>query len=243
MTVLMRGHALRGVLFDKDGTLIDFQRTWGPINRRAAMLAAEGDPALADRLMRIGGMDPDTSTTAGDSLLASSSTCEIASAWAAGGSPLDGDTLARALDALFVASAHEAIPVTDLAALFDALGGRGLVIGIASSDSEAAIRRTLDHLGLADRVAFVAGYDSGHGRKPGPGMVEGFCRATGLHPQEVAVVGDNLHDMHMGRSAGVGLVVAVGTGTGDRAVLEAEADVWLGSIAELASLLDQTETA
>lgn len=243
MTSVVGAAGIRGVLFDKDGTLVDFQRTWGPINRRAALMAAGGDVALAERLMTVGGMDPDTLTTRGDSLLAASSTTEIAQAWAAAGSPLGAEALAVELDRLFVASASDAIPVDGLAVLFDALAARGLLIGIASSDSEAAIRRTVEHLGVAARVSFVAGYDSGHGRKPGPGMVQGFCAATGLPARCVAVVGDNLHDLHMGRAAGAGLVVAVGTGTGARAVLEAEADLWLESIAGLQALFAAGQAA
>ena len=31
---------IRAVLFDKDGTLLDYHRTWGPINLAAAEIAA-----------------------------------------------------------------------------------------------------------------------------------------------------------------------------------------------------------
>ena len=33
--------AIRGILFDKDGTLIDYRRTWVPINREVADFVAE----------------------------------------------------------------------------------------------------------------------------------------------------------------------------------------------------------
>ena len=32
--------AIRGILFDKDGTVIDYWRTWVPINREVALFAA-----------------------------------------------------------------------------------------------------------------------------------------------------------------------------------------------------------
>ena len=35
-----RAVAIRGILFDKDGTIIDYWRTWVPINREAALYAA-----------------------------------------------------------------------------------------------------------------------------------------------------------------------------------------------------------
>jgi phosphoglycolate phosphatase len=34
---------LKAILFDKDGTLVDFDRTWADTNRKAALIAADGD--------------------------------------------------------------------------------------------------------------------------------------------------------------------------------------------------------
>jgi phosphoglycolate phosphatase len=42
---------MKAILFDKDGTLVDFDRTWADTNRKGALLAADGDAALADRLL------------------------------------------------------------------------------------------------------------------------------------------------------------------------------------------------
>jgi phosphoglycolate phosphatase len=66
-------------------------------------------------------------------------------------------------------------------------------------------------------------------------MVLGFCHAVGLARDEVAVVGDAVHDLAMGRAAGVGLTVGVLSGTSQRADLEGYADLILGSVADLVS--------
>lgn len=229
---------IRAVLFDKDGTLLDFQRTWGPMNAEAALYAAGGDPAFARRLMELGGMDPDTHVTRPDSLLAACSNHEIAAAFVAAGAGFAVDALARDLDRMFTAGAVNAVPVTDLAALFERLDRRGLKLGIASSDSESGIRAMIERFGIAPHVRFVAGYDSGHGRKPGAGMAQAFSAAVGVPMGEVAVVGDNLHDMEMAEAAGAGLKVAVLTGTGTRASLAAHADACLDGIEDLEALLD-----
>jgi phosphoglycolate phosphatase len=68
-------------------------------------------------------------------------------------------------------------------------------------------------------------------------MVLGFYAATGLSPAQVAVVGDNNHDLHMGRNAGVGLTVGVLTGTGSRETLTGASDYCLNDITELEGLL------
>jgi phosphoglycolate phosphatase len=230
---------IRAILFDKDGTLLDFQRTWGPMNVAAAKYAAQGDEGLARHLLSRGGMDPDTHITRPDSLLAASSTHEIAAAWVEAGSRFKVDDLAHEMDRMFTEGAVAAVPVTDLEALFARLKRRGLHLGIASSDSEAGIRAMVSHFGLAPHLDFVAGYDSGHGRKPTAGMVSGFLAAVGISAAEVAVVGDNLHDMEMANAAGAGLKVAVLTGTGTQASLSAHADVCLDGITDLEALLDR----
>ncbi|MCH7793725.1 MAG: hypothetical protein IH900_01095, partial [Proteobacteria bacterium] len=50
--------AIRGILFDKDGTLLDYAATWMTANRVAALAAAGGDRALSERLLIAGGYDP-----------------------------------------------------------------------------------------------------------------------------------------------------------------------------------------
>ena len=74
-------------------------------------------------------------------------------------------------------------------------------------------------------------------------MVLGFCKAVGLDPSQVAVIGDNNHDLHMAASAGAGLKVAVLTGTGSPATLEAMADHLLGDITGIETLLPTRERA
>ena len=48
---------IRGILFDKDGTLVDFQKTWFAIGDRLALEAAGGARARADELMAAAGYD------------------------------------------------------------------------------------------------------------------------------------------------------------------------------------------
>jgi len=231
---------IRGILFDKDGTLLDYGATWMPANRAAALAAARGDRALAERLLIAGGYDPARGRIIANRVLAAGTIPEIAQAWAPHVPDWRLADLTELLDRVFQAeSAGSAAPVTDLAPLFLRLKGRGVRLGVATSDSRRGVEVTLGAFAVLDLLDFVASYDSGHGSKPDPAIVHGFCAATGLTAGEVAVVGDNLHDLHMGRSAGAGLVVGVLTGTGEHADLSGHADHVLHSIAELEDLLDR----
>ncbi|APQ13906.1 haloacid dehalogenase [Pseudomonas oryzihabitans] len=224
---------IRAILFDKDGTLIDYHQSWGPTNRRAAKIAAAGDTKLEARLLAIAGFDSATGLTSADSLFAAGNTEEIAHTWVKAGCSYPLTALTQALDELFQQSAKHAVPVSDLFALFKELNARGIAIGIASSDSETAIRLMLEVFGISDFVAFVAGYDSGYGWKPEPGMLLQFSAVVGIPTSEIAVVGDNLHDMAMAEAGGAGLRVGVLSGTGTLETLTPAADFCLPSIASL----------
>ncbi|WP_077962231.1 HAD family hydrolase [Ensifer adhaerens] len=229
--------AIAGILFDKDGTLLDYAKSWVPVNYELARIAAKGDEALARTLLAAGGMDADSGHVLPDSLLAAGNTVEIATGFVGAGAPFTIAELTALLDGLFARSAEYAVPVTDLGAFFAGLHAKGYRLGVASSDNERSIRETAKRFGFEAYLHYVAGYDSGYGVKPEPGMVLGFCAATGLEPQQVVVVGDNNHDMHMGRNAGVGMTVAVLTGTGSRQLLAAASDHCLSDITELEAVL------
>jgi phosphoglycolate phosphatase len=228
---------IRGILFDKDGTLLDYDQSWIPVNRELARIAADGDPLLADRLLLATGMDPVSGHIVPDSLLAAGNTRQIAEGLVAAGSPVNPMLLTTTLDELFADAAEFSVAVTDLAGFFSRLHARGFRLGVASSDNERSIRRTAQRFGFSPYLDFVAGYDSGFGSKPEAGMVLAFCRETGLQPWQVAVVGDNNHDLHMGHNAGAGLKIGVLTGTGSRQTLTPASDYCLDDITALEGLL------
>lgn len=232
-------HNIRGILFDKDGTLLDYHRTWMPANRAAIGMLADGDTELCDRLLALGGWDAASGRVRSGSILAAADLREMAEIMAPHLPPDKGRDIAaleRALDSAFMSTAEPA-PVLDLPEFMGRLAARGMKLGVATADSAAGAERSLAPFGVMPRLDFIAGYDSGYGRKPGPGMVLGFCEACGLTPAETAVVGDNPHDIEMGRAAGAGLVIGVLTGTSGRDELSPIADHVLESIAELEACL------
>jgi len=231
--------AIRGLLFDKDGTLFDFNATWMPLYLETANEVAGGDKTLALKLLVESGYDEASQRLDPRSPLAAGTNAQIAEIWAqVAGGAWSVARLTRRFDANFAKSMEmRPTPVTDLASLFGRLKAKGLKIGVATMDSHAAARAAIETFELVGLVDFACGYDSGHGHKPGPGMVEAFCRAVELAAKDVAVVGDTPHDMHMARAAGAGLAIGVLTGVSPREVLADHADRVLASIAELEELL------
>jgi phosphoglycolate phosphatase len=112
-----------------------------------------------------------------------------------------------------------------------------LKIGLATNDTEAPARAHLTAHGVLDLFDFVAGYDSGYGPKPGPGMCLAFARETGIDPARAVMVGDSTHDLIAGRAAGM-RCVAVLTGIATAEELRPHADVVLRDIGGLGDWLD-----
>jgi phosphoglycolate phosphatase len=119
-----------------------------------------------------------------------------------------------------------------------ALHQRGFRMGVATNDSTAGAQQTILMLGIAGMFDAAYGYDAVARPKPAADTVLAFCELTGLTPAEVAMVGDNGHDIEMAHNAGCGLSVGVLSGTGTRVTFErARASAIIGSVADLPALL------
>lgn len=233
----MQPGRIRGLLFDKDGTLFDFTATWAVVTGRIIDALAP-DAASHAPMARAIGFDPVSREFLPGAPMVAGTVQDCAALWRPFRPDLDAGQiidLAERIAAEAVAGGA-LVPVhPDLKARLGELRRQGYRLGVATNDSEASARQQLATAGILDEFDFVAGFDSGHGAKPGSGMLTAFARATGLAPLEVAMVGDSLHDMTMAREAG--LRIGVLTGPADAAELEGVADIVLDSIAALPEFL------
>ncbi len=220
---------IAGVIFDKDGTLFDFNATWGVWSAGMISDLAAGDAATVARLAEVLGYDLENRVFHPGSLVIASTVQELADAVLR---VVPGDK--QALIARMNARAAEVgqVPAADLSHVMQQLRDMGLRLGVATNDAEAPARKHLDRAGITSVFDFIAGYDSGFGGKPEPGQLHGFCAATGLKAEACVMVGDSLHDLHAGRAAGM-RTVGVLTGPAPAAELAPFADVVLNSVAEL----------
>ena len=230
---------IAAILFDKDGTLYDFYRTWGVLTEQAALFVAGGDAERARFLMENSGKDPTTGKYAPSSPIAAGSNREIVEVWCGLIQRADVDVVYDHVSHMFLEHQRNGVePVIDLDLFFGRLRGRGLRLGVATMDSEKAARTAMLRAKAAHHLDFICGYDTGHGVKPLGGMVEAFARTVGVALPHLAVVGDSQHDMHMARAGKAGRAIGVLTGVSPReALLEAGAHAVIESIAELESVL------
>lgn len=232
---------IRGIIFDKDGTLVDFETTWVPalLGSAHAMAELAGCPELAGDMLNAVGREPVSGRIQAGTTLAAGTTDEVVAVWRRIAPALPPEREAVAwLDAYWGRVTDENFtPVCDTPALFRQLAEQDCQLGIATNDAEAAAYKCVSRLDVTELVSFVAGYDSGYGAKPDPGMLRAFCRAHHLTPDLVAMVGDSKGDLVAGRAAGCGLVVGVLSGASATADLEPYADVIIPDISVLPELL------
>jgi len=218
------------ILFDKDGTLFDFQKSWGRWIAAQIERDSRGDRILAQAMADAVDFDLSTQRILPSSPLIAATVAENAERLLPHYPGMDLAALIRHLDEhAQSADMHE---VTPLQPFFTALQALDLKLGVATNDSETAARAHMDGAGISGQLDFLVGYDSGFGAKPAPGMLTAFADAVCVDPKHVIMVGDSLHDLHAGRAAGM-QTVAVLTGVALAEELRDHADVVLPDITHL----------
>ena len=233
------------VVFDKDGTLIEFHAMWGGW---MATLAAGIDSAVAARepalatavvgpLYRVMGVDPATGRVDPHGALAATPMAVLR--WLTVETVVGLGLSPSAADAAVARAWHApdpvalARPMTDLVALFRSIHEAGALVAVATSDDRAPTERTLAALGVSALVDATVCADDGIPVNPAPEMILAICRRLGIEPSRTAMVGDSTMDLQMGRAAAVGACIGVLSGTGTLEGLGPLADAVILSVAEL----------
>lgn len=243
------------VIFDKDGTLIDFGALWAyyTINSVEALMASVAQQnqqqnqrqfeasALRADLFAMLGYDPATHHFNPQSPVVTAPLPTIYTLVAGvlyrhGWGWLEAELQ---VERAFVPIMHQPIQremiqaTAPLLPLFLALREANIQIAVVTSDDRTPTMATLEWLDLLDHIAFIACADDGYAYKPAPDGILAACEATGVRAEKAVMVGDSTTDMLAGQRAGVGLRIAVLTGTMDHATLAPLADEVLKSVGEI----------
>ena len=227
---------IKGMVFDKDGTLFDFEATWTPWAKKFFLRICDGDRDKAQKIGLAVGFDLEQGRFERDSVVIAGTPEEIVESLA----PLFPQYSQTEIVTIINSEAENA-PMAETVALVPFLRDlkeRGLKLGVATNDAEAPAIAHISAVNAETEFDFICGSDSGYGGKPEPGQILAFCKATELSPSEVVMVGDSLHDLLAGRSAGC-RTIGVLTGLATREDLQAYADVVLDNIGQIPSWLDQ----
>lgn len=215
------------IIFDKDGTLFDFQRSWGE-----AMVELLNGSVATDRLAVAAlalGFDVERARFLPGSIAIAGTANEIAHVLAPYMQVDEQETL-RLVDAM--SNQTPMVPAVDLESCLGRLR-QEFVLGLVTNDSEARSRSQLNAAGIVDCFAFIAGCDSGYGAKPAPDPLLAFAKATSIAPERTLMVGDSRVDLIAAKAAGM-QPIAVLTGVAEAEELAFDAEVVLSDIGQLA---------
>lgn len=235
----MDRQAITALLFDKDGTLFDFDKSWRAFGRRVIFELGGGEPDLMMRLAVAAGVDPETGGFKAGSPIVAGAVDDIIDVWL----PLLDQWEREPLAAWLLREAEMMDPATmapaadDLVALLAQLRREGYALGVLTNDGEAAARKQLAAAGVLEAFDFIAGFDSGFRAKPAPDGLLGFAEQVGRPTAAVAMIGDSTHDLATAQAAGAGAAIGVLTGPAGEADLAPYADAVLPSIAALPAWL------
>lgn len=232
------------VVFDKDGTLIDFHRLWAVktvAGVERLVSAVGGVESLRRDLYQTLGYDPVNECFAahGPVITASLPHLHIIAAtvlYQHGYGWLESYLLVEQHFARGVVETFDQnmlLPLTDLPTFFGALRARNVGIALVTSDDHAPAQRLLEIFGVAHHVDFVVGGDDGFAHKPAPDALLAACDRFHTTPQRAVMVGDSSTDMVMAQRAGFGLRVGVLSGPMEQSALNGSAHIVLDSIAQI----------
>ncbi len=229
---------IKGILFDKDGTLLEFNRTWRPIASQvidevASHYNFKDKKALAESIgLFEHSIDPNGSLSAGtnkdvalDMLATLQQECIACT---------DVEHIKWSTQIFNkVAASLPFYPVEGVVETIRILKEKGYHIGLATADSLENAKLFLEKTGLAIYFDYIGADDGLINPKPAPDYMNNFCKQYTLKPSEVVVVGDTMADMNFGINSGAGLIVGVLSGTGTRSLLGDSATVIINSVKDL----------
>lgn len=217
---------LKGVIFDKDGTLFNYRLVWKDVlsSTVSAVLTAlgkEDTPQLHESFLTLLGITPTGVNPHG--LVFMHNRCKTFI-------KMFGFCVRHRINLFIVPTLYkkalrntqkqiirtlESMDFSPQVALFTRLRAHGYRIGVITSDTAESCEVFLAHMGLSPLVDFIATRDHEVKRKPHPEAFHEFCHMAGLSPGQVAVVGDTDTDMLFARRGKAGYVVAVLSGSND----------------------------
>lgn len=234
----------KGVIFDKDGTLLDFEALWTEVAfyalRHIFKQLDISEKWYTGALRAIGvkedGADVDgvlCKGTYGDvsqTLHGYFTENGIQTQWK--------QVYAVTVDAFHKSADKGKIAPTcpDIRGTLNALKSLGIKLAVMTSDDTFVTEKCLRALGIDDLFDVIYTDDGTHPNKPDPYCINAFCEAFGLKKEEVAMVGDSLTDVTFAKNGGV-FAVGVAKTKENAMFLTGKADVVVHDISLLKEVL------
>ena len=225
---------IKAIIFDKDGTLFDFQSSWGNTTLRFLELLSDGNSSTLEKLAKALHFDPNKKLFYPESVFIAGTTNETIAL-------LNPIIPKKSRNQILAAHLHsyanqKQIPVKNLRNTLLNLYQNGYQMSIATNDLVGPTNIQLKNANILEFFSAILGCDSGYGAKPEPSQLIELQKRMNLKPHEIVMVGDSTHDMRAAKSAGV-RSFAVLTGVASRKELKQYSEVIFDDISYLPAWL------
>ena len=201
----------KAVIFDKDGTVLDFDVFWMPvaINATQQVLNALGvKDVQCERILAAIGVNNGVTSIKGSLCFGTyrdiaEDTCRVLDDH---GYTCDiEDVVALTVDAYHnCISAGVIKPTCDnVVDVMEWLKSRGIVIVLVTSDDLTITKECLVGLGIDKYFDIVFTDDGTYPNKPDPYIIDMLCKEYDLDKSEIVMVGDTLIDMNFAKNGGI----------------------------------------
>lgn len=241
---------IEGIIFDKDGTLIDFYKTWIPAaiavvdNVFVDYEISESMDAKEKVLNAIGISE---NQVAPDSSFAWKTYDDIARDMQSVleqllSKKIDvhslGNKLANYFEEEICENGKMIECAFDLPSIIKSLNSQNINIGIATTDTYRATIKCLDKIGILKYFTFFAmdKMPNYMPLKPSREIITKAAKYWDIDSEKILVVGDTLNDMRFAHNGGA-IAVGVLSGVSKRQDLQAMADYIIDSVADLPELI------
>ncbi|MNB96486.1 Fructose-1-phosphate phosphatase YqaB [compost metagenome] len=219
-------YSISAILFDKDGTLLDFVSLWGSWSECLLMhftrqLELRGltfpEPYLNSLLGtvhnsegRITGYDRNGPLAMGTMndlyAILGWQGYLLGLSWAESMELVEA--CRREADAMLEHS-RPVLPLPGLLRFLDECAAGGVKMAVVTADETEAAEKHLRWLGIRHYFSAVIGTDQVERGKPFPDMALLACRRLGVHPSAAAVIGDTNGDMRMAKAASAAAAISI----------------------------------
>ena len=232
----------RLIVFDKDGTLIDFHAMWYVWFKHIIReIASAVSLDVKTRQGFAGTLGYDLETGVWDPLgpLTIASTNEVALLMASQLYRYKDKTWDDALTIVYraernarVALSKEVLvkPIGDVRGTLQRLKDTGVLLALATTDNRVSTERHLELLGIDTLFEAIVCGDDGIPLKPAPDMGLEICRRLDVSPNDTIMVGDSVADLSMAREAGYAYAIGVTSGALTHDMLAPFADMVIPNI-------------
>lgn len=207
------------IIFDKDGTLIDFDAFWVTLSVRAMedilKKLDRTDIPVHEILSAFGVQDGVTDI---DGVLCKGTYEQMGQVvhhiFVKYGCNIScGETVKLVIDAYNRnADAGEVKPTCpDLADVLTALKKQNKKLAVVTTDNEEITRKCLKKLGIEELFDKIYTDDGKTPTKPDPYCAVDFCNLTGVKPERLVMVGDTMTDVNFAKNAGIAVVCVAKT--------------------------------